>query len=375
MTHKIETGNARPIKQQPRRIPLHKKEAAREEVERMLNAGIIEPSSSAWSSPIVLVTKKDGSIRYCIDYRKLNEVSRKDSYPLPRIDDSLDALRGSKWFSCLDLASGYWQVMMDPKDKDKTAFVTTHGFYQFKVMPFGLCNAAATFERLMENVLAGHNFEICLLYIDDVIVYSNDFQSHVNHIDAVLQRLKGAGLKMSPKKCDFFKDQVVFLGHVVSQEGISESPDKVSAIKEWPVRSFLGTCSYYRRFIKWFTDIARPLHKLTEKTEKFNWTPQCDEAFQKLKAALTSAPILRYPDLSLPFVLDTDASAFAMGGVLSQIEDGVERPIAYFSKVFSKPERNYCVTRRELLAVVSSIKHFHHYLYGKDFLVRTDHGA
>lgn len=159
MTHKIETGNARPIKQQPRRIPLHKKEAAREEVERMLNAGIIEPSSSAWSSPIVFVTKKDGSIRYCIDYRKLNEVSRKDSYTLPRIDDSLDALRGSKWFSCLDLASGYWQVMMDPKDKDKTAFVTTHGFYQFKVMPFGLCNAAATFERLMENVLAGHNFE------------------------------------------------------------------------------------------------------------------------------------------------------------------------------------------------------------------------
>ena len=163
--------------------------------------------------------------------------------------------------------------MMDPKDKDKTAFVTTHGFYQFKVMPFGLCNAAATFERLMENVLAGHNFEICLLYIDDVIVYSNDFQSHVNHIDAVLQRLKGAGLKMSPKKCDFFKDQVVFLGHVVSQEGISESPDKVSAIKEWPVRSFLGTCSYYRRFIKWFTDIARPLHKLTEKTKKIPLDP------------------------------------------------------------------------------------------------------
>ena len=246
----------------------------------MLNAGIIEPSSSAWSSPIVFVTKKDGSIRYCIDYRKLNEVSRKDSYPLPRIDDSLDALRGSKWFSCLDLASGYWQVMMDPKDKDKTAFVTTHGFYQFKVMPFGLCNAAATFERLMENVLAGLNFEICLLYIDDVIVYSKDFQSHVNHIDAVLQRLKGAGLKISPKKCDFFKDQVVFLGHVVSQEGISTSPDKVSAIKEWPVpktvtdvRSFLGTCSYYRRFIKWFTDIARPLHKLTEKTKKNQLDP------------------------------------------------------------------------------------------------------
>lgn len=382
VSHKINTGDARPIKQQPRRIPLHKKEAAREEVQRMLKAGIIEPSSSAWSAPIVLVTKKDGSIRYCIDYRKLNEVTQKDSYPLPRIDDSLDALRGSQWFSCLDLASGYWQVAMDPKDKEKTAFVTTHGFYQFKVMPFGLCNAAATFERLMENVLAGLNFEICLLYIDDIIVYSKDFHSHVNHLDVVLQRLQEAGLKVSPKKCDFFKDQVAFLGHIVSQEGISTSPDKVSAIKEWPVpksvtdvRSFLGTCSYYRRFIKQFTDIARPLHKLTEKTEKFTWTPQCDEAFKNLKIALTSAPILRYPNLNLPFVLDTDASAFAMGGVLSQIEDRIERPIAYFSKSFNKPERNYCVTRRELLAVVSSIKHFHHYLYGKNFLVRTDHGA
>lgn len=213
---------------------------------------------------------------------------------------------------------------MDSKDKEKTAFVTTHGFYQFKVMPFGLCNAAATFERLMENVLAGLNFEICLLYIDDIIVYSKDFHSHVNHLDAVLQRLQEAGLKVSPKKCDFFKDQVAFLGHIVSQEGISTSPDKVSAIKEWPVpksvtdvRSFLGTCSYYRRFIKKFTDIARPLHKLAEKTEKFSWTPQCDEAIKNLKIALTSAPILRYPNLNLPFVLDTDASAFAMGGVLS----------------------------------------------------------
>lgn len=302
VSHKINTGDARPIKQQPRRIPLHKKEAARQEVQRMLKAGIIEPSSSAWSAPIVLVTKKDGSIRYCIDYRKLNEVTQKDSYPLPHIDDSLNALRGSQWFSCLDLASGYWQVAMDPKDKEKMAFVTTHGFYQFKVMPFGLCNAAATFERLMENVLAGLNFEICLLYIDDIIVYSKDFHSHVNHLDVVLQQLQEAGLKVSPKKCDFFKDQVAFLGHIVSQEGISTSPDKVSAIKEWPVpksvtdvRSFLGTCSYYRRFIKQFTDIARPLHKLTEKTEKFTWTPQCDEAFKNLKIALTSAPILRYP--------------------------------------------------------------------------------
>ena len=380
--HKVETGNARPIKQQPRRVPLHKRDAAISEVQKMLESGVIEPSSSPWSSPVVLVTKKDGSIRYCIDYRKLNAVTQKDSYPLPRIVDSLDALRGSKWFSCLDLASGYWQVMMDPKDKEKTAFVTPQGFYQFRVMPFGLCNAAATFERLMENVLAGLNFEICLLYIDDVIVYSKDFNDHLSHLDSVLQRLKNAGLKVSAKKCNFFQDKVTFLGHIVSQDGISTSPDKIAAVKDWPtpktvtdVRSFLGTCSYYRRFIKHFADIARPLHKLTEKGDTFKWTAQCDEAFQQLKSALTSAPILRYPDLDLPFVLDTDASAFAMGAVLSQVEDGVERPVAYFSKTFNKPERNYCVTRRELLAIVSAVKHFHHYLYGTHFLIRTDHGA
>ena len=380
--HKINTGSAQPIKQPPRRVPYAKRDEAAQEVQRMLDTGVIEPSNSPWSSPVVLVTKKDGSLRYCIDYRKLNSVTIKDSYPLPRIDDSLDALRGSKWFSCLDLASGYWQLMLDPADKEKTAFVTQQGLFQFRVLPFGLCNAPATFERLMESVLAGLNFETCLLYLDDIIVFSDTFEKHIDGLEKVLQRLRSAGLKVFPKKCQFFQEEVAFLGHVVNRDGIATSPDKISAVQEWPipnnvhdVRSFLGTCSYYRRFIKNFAEIARPLHRLTEKHASFHWTEQCQESFQSLKRALTTSPILRYPKMELPFILDTDASGFALGAVLSQIEDGKEQVIAYYSKSFSKCERNYCVTRRELLAIVSAVKHFHHYLYGKHFTVRTDHGA
>ena len=279
--HKINTGSAQPIKQPPRRVPYAKRDEAAQEVQRMLDTGVIEPSNSPWSSPVVLVTKKDGSLRYCIDYRKLNSVTIKDSYPLPRIDDSLDALRGSKWFSCLDLASGYWQLMLDPADKEKTAFVTQQGLFQFRVLPFGLCNAPATFERLMESVLAGLNFETCLLYLDDIIVFSDTFEKHIDRLEKVLQRLRSAGLKVSPKKCQFFQE-VAFLGHVVNRYGIASSPDKISAVQEWPipnnvhdVRSFLGTCSYYRRFIKNFAEIARPLHRLTETHASFHWTEQC----------------------------------------------------------------------------------------------------
>lgn len=380
--HQIDTGNARPIKQPPRRLPLAKQKEAENEIHRMLDNNIIEPSNSPWSSPVVLVTKRDGSLRFCIDYRRLNNITYKDSYPLPLIQDSLDKLGGMKWFSTLDLASGYWQVAMDPKDIQKTAFVTSQGLFQFKVMPFGLCNAPATFERLMEHVLAGLHYETCLIYLDDVIIFSSDFDSHVHRLEEVLNCIADAGLKVSAKKCHFFQEEVIFLGHKVSRVGIATDPSKSEAVTKWPtpqtvhdVRSFLGTCSYYRRFIKGFADIARPLHKLTEKLNKFQWTTECEDAFQKLKTKLVSAPILGYPTPDNHYILDTDASNFGIGAVLSQLVDGVETVIAYFSKLFSKSERNYCVTRRELLAVVTSVKHFHHYLYGVNFTVRTDHGA
>ena len=383
-THKIDTGTSKPIKQPARRLPIHQKKEAEEEINKMLAKEIIEPSSSPWASPIVLVRKKDGTIRFCVDYRKLNAVTIKDSYPLPRIDDSLDALAGSTWFSTLDLQSGYWQVEMDREDREKTAFVTGTGvgFYQFKVMPFGLCNAPATFERLMERVLSGLQWQTCLLYLDDIVTYGPTFQQAMQRLEEVLIRLKAAGLKLSPKKCHLFQRSVSFLGHIVSDEGIATDRGKIDAVKEWPtprnvtdVRSFLGLCSYYRRFVKGFAEVAKPLHRLTEKQHEFVWTEECDMAFNRLKMALTSTPILAYPTCDDSFVLDTDASNLGIGAVLSQIQGGTEKVIAYFSRTLTKAERRYCVTRKELLAVVASTKHFHHYLYGNKFLIRTDHGA
>ena len=380
--HRINTGNAHPVKQRPRRQPFRKREEEQKAIQQMLEQKVIEPSISPWASPVVLVKKKDGSTRFCVDYRKLNDLTVKDSYPLPRIDDSLQTLRGGGYFSTMDLQSGYWQVPVHPEDASKTAFTSTHGLFQFNVMPFGLCNAPAIFERLMECVLAGLQWNICLIYIDDIIVFSKSMEEHLNHVDQVLQRIKDAGLKLSPKKCHFFCEQVVFLGHIVSKDGISTDPSKTEAVKEWPqqttvteVRSFLGTCSYYRKFIRDFSSIAKPLHRLTEKTTKFEWTALQQEAFDKLKESLTETPILSYPDFSVSYILDTDASNDGVGGVLSQKQEGQEKVIAYFSNTFNKAERRYCVTRRELLAIVQSVKHFHHYLYGSEFLVRTDHGA
>ena len=380
--HTIDTGDARPIRQPARRLPLHKKTVAEQEVSRMLERGVIEPSSSPWAAPVVLVRKKDGSTRFCIDYRKLNEVTVKDSYPLPRTDDCLDSLAGSSWFSTLDLSSGYWQVEMDANDKEKTAFTAGSGLYQFTVMPFGLCNAPATFERLMERVLAGLSWHLCLLYLDDIIVHAPTLEEHIRRLRLVLDRLRAAGLKLSPKKCHLLQREVEFLGHVVNDKGVATDPKKVEAVSNWPVpqspkdvRSFLGLCGYYRRFVRDFSRIAKPLHHLTEKGQQFQWTAGCQEAFDKLKSALTTAPVLAYPTRDDQFVLDTDASNTGTGAVLSQVQDGDERAIAYYSKTLNKAERNYCTTRKELLAIITAVRHFHHYLYGRPFLVRTDHGA
>ena len=381
--HTIDTGQAPPIRQHPRRIPLSKIQEAEAEIEKMAEQGIIEPSTSPWCSPVVLLRKKDSSIRFCIDYRMLNHHTIKDSHPLPRIDDTLDALCGAKWFSTVDLKSGYHQVSVAPQDRPKTAFsFPGSGLWQFTVLAFGLCNAPAVFERLMLKILSGLTWKTCLVYLDDIIVFSKSFEEQIENLAEVLNRLKQANLKLNPKKCKLFQKQVTFLGHVVSENGVSTDPEKIKAVSEWPlpknvkqIRSFLGLCSYYRKYISHFAAIARPLHKLTEKNQSFIWTDECQLAFQTLKQALTNTPILAYPRNEDSFILDTDASNTCLGAVLSQVQDGTEKVIAYYSKAFSRAERKYCVTRRELLAVVSSIKHFHHYLYGRHFLVRSDHGA
>ncbi|UYV77866.1 K02A2.6-like [Cordylochernes scorpioides] len=380
--HRINTGESNPIKQAPHRIPLARRQEAETLVKEMLDQNIIEPSSSPWVSPVVLVKKKDGSTRFCVDYRKLNDVTKKDSYPFPRIDATLDTLAGSQWFSTLDLKSGYWQVEMHPDDKEKTAFTTGSGLWQFNVMPFGLCNAPATFERLMEAVLQGLATETCMVYLDDIIVLGKNFEEHLSNIEKVFKRLEAANLKLSPKKCKLFKKEVAYLGHIISAEGVQTDPEKTETVRMWPtpkdltqLRSFLGLCTYYRRFIPGFSNIARPLHRLTESGRPFVWTPDCQRAMEKLKEMLVAAPILAYPRPGDSFILDTDASNTGIGGVLSQVQEGSERVIAYFSKTLSKPERNYCVTRKELLAIVKSIEHFHHYLYGQEFILRSDHAS
>ena len=380
--HKIDVGNTNPIKQPPRRTPFHQKQLVEEEIEKMLADDIIEPAEGPWASPVVLVRKKDGSVRFCVDFRRVNDVTKKDAYPIPRIDDTLDALSGSMFFSTLDLHSGYWQVKMEDVDKEKTAFSSHVGLFQFKRMAFGLCNAPSTFERLMERVLHGLQWHVCLLYLDDIVVFSRDFSDHISRLAQVFDRLRGADLKMKVKKCSLFQTEVEYLGHVISRDGITTSQDKILKVRDWPVpktskqvRQFIGLTTYYRRFVQDYAKIARPLHQLTEKGKHFKWTSDCAEAFELLKEKLVSAPILAYPDMTQGFILDTDASDLALGGVLSQILDGHERVIAYASFALSKPERNYSVTRRELYAVVRMCRHFKTYLYGKRFLLRTDHGS
>ena len=287
-------------------------------------------------------------------------------------------------FSTLDLKSGYWQVEVDPQHREKTALCTHEGLFQFNVMPFGLCDAPATFQLLMDMVLSGLQWSSCIVYIDDIIVVGRSFDEHLCNLKQVFESINKAGLKLHPNKCWFLQPKVQFLGHVVSTEGIMLDPSKTDQVKEWPVptsvkgtQQFLGLASYYRRFIKGFASIASPLHKLTERQSqsRFLWTSQCQEAFDYLKSRLVSSPVLAFPDWSQPFPLDTDANDTRIGAILSQVQKEKECVIAYSSRSLTKSDRNYCVTRRELLAVVTFLQHFHPYLLGAPFTIRTEHGA
>ena len=297
--------------------------------------------------------KKRMELSACVDYRKLNATTRKDAYPIPRIDDTLDTLAGSQWFSTLDLISGYWQVELDSKDKEKTAFSSPDGLFEFNVMPFGLCNAPATFQRLMDMVLAGMNWKTCLIYLDDIIILGRDFPTHLQNMDQIFSCLRQAGLKLQPSKCRLCQRAVSFLGHIVSPAGIATDPEKTERIGNWPiplsrkdVQQFLRLTNYYRRFIQNYAHVAKPLNRLTEKTATFQWTEECQQAFDFLKHKLTSTPILAHPDYSLPFTLDTDASDVGIGAVLSQTHpDGKKHVIAYHSRALTKSERRYSVTR------------------------------
>ena len=381
--HQLDTGNSAPIKQYARRIPFSLRGPVEEAVNDMLQRGIVRPSSSPWMSPVVLVKKKEGTYRFCVDYRKINAVTKTAVFPLPRIEDYLDALVGVQYFTTLDLASRFWQVPVHPDSIEKTAFVSHMGFYEFLVMPFGLKNAPATFQKLMADVLRGLSQEVCMDYIDDILVVGKSADEHLVNLRIVLQRLREAGLKLKPSKCNLFKTKVKYLGFVVSMAGIEVDPDKTRAVREFPIpldirslRGFLGLTSYYRRFVESYSRLAKPLYHLTQKGVPYRWTPECQQAFDTLKDKLTSAPILVYLDFEVPFVLEMDASHCGLGAVLAQRQaDGSTRPIAYASRTLQGAEANYPSSELEALGVVWATRHFHHYLYGHKCYVMTDNVA
>ena len=392
--HKINLQDENPFKQRHRNIPPSMFMEVKQHIQELLDAGIIKKSHSPWASNIVLVRKKDQSLRLCIDYRQLNKRTVKDAYALPRISDILDQLGDSKYFTVLDMKSGYHQIELDEQHKERTAFtVGPLGFYQYDRLPFGLCNAPATYQRMMEQVLDDLNNTVCYIYLDDVIIVGNSFEQHLDRIQQVLQRFRNHNLKLSPKKCAFFRDQVKYVGHIVSADGVRTDPEKISKIVDWPtpsnideVRSFLGFSGYYRRFVCNFSKLAKPLHDLLvgipakKKSRRksdpgtFQWEEAQDKAFQALKQALVSPPVLSYPDYSKPFVLHTDASFLGLGAVLYQPDaDGKLHVIAYASRGLKKSERNYPAHKLEFLALKWSITtKFHDYLYGNTFTVFTD---
>src|SRR4051812_4813706 len=316
-------------------------------------------------------------MRFCVDYRKLNKVTKKDSHPLPRIDDLLDSFQDATCFTTLDLATGYWQIKMNPNDREKTAFITDEGIYEFNVMPFGLTNAPATFQRMMNRVFMKINGDFIVVYLDDLNIYSRNFNEHLIHLREVFERLRNVGLKLKRKKCFFFKKELAFLGHIVSEKGIHPDPDKVAAVKNQPVptnlrelRQFLGLASYYRKFIQGFGEIAAPLNQLMKKEITYEWKVEHQNAFEYLKKRLCEAPILAHPNFDKPFTIMTDASALGLGAVLSQLDDnGREVVIRYASCRTNQAEQSYAATNLECLGVVWAVGYFRKYVAGTRFKI------
>jgi transposase InsO family protein len=371
----LENGAKPPFRPMYRVSPAELREID-SQVKDLLEKGFIEPSASPFGAPILFVKKKDGSLRMVIDYRALNRVTVKNKYPLPRVDDLLDKLGGAKFFSSLDLMSGYHQIRICDEDVPKTAFRTPLGHYQFKVLSFGLTNAPATFQSVMNRIFAPLVGKCVVVYLDDILVYSRTAEEHLSHLRQVLEILRKNQFYAKLKKCTFFKPETNFLGHVVGQDGIKPDSAKVAAVQKWPipqtvthVKSFLGLTNYFRRFIQGYAQMVRPLNELTKKDVPFVWNSQCQDAFDLLKGALTRAPVLQSPDFMKPFHVTCDASGFAIGAVLTQ--DG--KPIAYESRQMTPAEKNYGVGEQELLAVIHAFQVWRCYLEGSTVVVITDH--
>ncbi|XP_078167208.1 uncharacterized protein LOC144561976 [Carex rostrata] len=373
--HKIELKpGSQPFSQRPYRFSHFQKLEVEKIVQELLRNSLIQHSTSNYASPVLLVKKKDGTWRMCIDYRKLNEETVKNKFPIPIIDDLLDELNGAKYFSKLDLRSGYHQILMAEEDVSKTAFCTHEGLYEFKVMPFGLTNAPATFQALMNRVFKAFLRKFILVFFDDILVFSRDLEAHAKHLELTFQTLKEHQLYVKKSKCEFGVQQVHYLGHIISSDGVSTDPAKVKAMVQWPtpkdvkgLRGFLGLTGYYRKFIKGYGTISRPLTELL-KNGAFKWNPSAQEAFEELKRAMVAAPVLILPDFKQPFVVEVDASQGGIGAVLMQCK----RPIAFFSKKLGVKSQALSTYEKELLALFTAVSKWKHYLLGGEFVIRTD---
>ncbi|XP_062569214.1 uncharacterized protein LOC134231291 [Saccostrea cucullata] len=378
--HQIRTTTETPISLRPYRIPEAKQECVKKALNEMLEQGHIQKSNSPWSSPVVLVNKPDGSIRICIDYRKLNEITVSDAYPVPRINDILEKVGKAKYLSHFDLVKGYWQVPLSKDSREKSAFVTPYGLYEFLVMPFGMKTSPATFIRLMDSVLC--DVDNVVAYFDDIVIFSDSWKTHLEDIENVVRKLQMVNLTIRPSKCKLGAEKIKCLGHIVGNGVTQPDPNKVTAVKEFPLpitkrdlKSFLGLTGYYRQYIQNYAKISVTLTDMLKKMQpnKIKWTTEATKAFKDLKEALTSAPVLITPDFQKVFTLQTDASQFAIGAVLSQdLEDG-DHPVAYLSRKLLPREQNYSTIEKELLAIVWAIGSFAYYLDGRKFCVETDH--
>lgn len=384
--HNIVTKDSQPIYTKTYRYPQHYKKDVDEQIQEMLECGIIRNSLSPYSSPVWVVPKKSDAsgkkkVRVVIDYRKLNDKTVDDKYPIPQIEEILDSLGKSVYFTTLDLKSGFHQIEMNKKDIEKTAFSTGQGHYEFTRMPFGLKNAPATFQRAMNSILADYIGIICFVYLDDIIIIGYNLENHLENVSKVLKRLADFNLKIQLDKCEFLRTETEFLGHVITPNGIKANPDKIQKILEWQlpttskqIKQFLGLTGYYRRFIKDYSKITKPFTKYLKKDVDININDKdYKESFEKLKTIISSDQVLAYPDYNLPFILTTDASNYALGAVLSQKQDGTERPIAFASRTLNNTELNYCTTEKEALAIMWAINKFKQYLGGNKFTLITDH--
>ena len=382
---RIDTADHEPIKKQPYRTPLGQRRTVDLAIDEMMQAGVIERSRSPWGFPIVLVEKKDGSKRFCVDFRALNKITKNNAHPLPVIDDILASLGSAKFFSKLDLKSGYWQVQLHEDDKEKSAFTCHRGLFQFNVMPFGLANAPGVFQELMSIVLQGQE-DFALAYLDDILVFSNTVEDHLEHIKQVLGSLRKHNLKLKPAKCEFFKRETQYLGFRISDKGIQPDYDKVMAIKAVvtpttvrQVRGFIGMCSYYRRFIPGFSSLAEPLIRLTRKYARFLWDDTCQVAFDCLKKALADMVTLAYPDPNKDYKLYTDASDFCIGACLTQqVYDEtemteVEKPIYFLSHKLSDTQTRWSTIEKEAYAIHYALQKLNHYMHSASFVICTDH--